>query len=108
MHAAAFLHLWPWDGQVDVATRIVRLLRDEVGVMVVGRQVGSIKPHEKMHETNRSRGMYKHDPVTFERMWEEVGSKTGTKWEVRATLDEVGTGGMDGKGERGKWAGDPR
>lgn len=100
VHAASFLHLWGWVGQVDVACRIARLLRPEPGVRVVGRQVGSLRPGEKSHvssgrvaggagEGDEGAGarMYKHDVATFRRLWEEVGSRVGGTWEVDAKLE---------------------
>lgn len=62
LHASAFLHLWDWPGQVEVAVRMVALMRGVVGVRMVGRQVGSVKPGTKEHLTNRDSGrMFKHD-----------------------------------------------
>jgi SAM-dependent methyltransferase len=34
-HAASFLHLWNWDTQVKICERIIKLLRDRPGSIVV-------------------------------------------------------------------------
>jgi hypothetical protein len=30
--------------------------------------------------------MYLHDPASFARMWDEVSTTTGTKWDIKARL----------------------
>ncbi|KAK1751008.1 hypothetical protein QBC47DRAFT_392072 [Echria macrotheca] len=78
------LHIWDIEGQIQACERVVELLRDEKGVLVVGQSVGSVKGKEM---PARGRMIYKHDPETFANMWEEVGRRTGTQWVVRASLD---------------------
>ncbi|KAK3935947.1 hypothetical protein QBC46DRAFT_420675 [Diplogelasinospora grovesii] len=79
------LHIWDLEGQTSACERVVELLRDEKGVMVVGQSVGNLVGKES---PSRGRTMYKHDAETFAKMWEEVGRRTETKWVVRASLDE--------------------
>ena len=87
LHAASFLHLWDWEGQINVACRMVGLMQPRVGVRMLGRQIGSIKAQAKVHETNKNgQTMWKHDPDSFAKMWAEIGAKTGTKWDVTAEL----------------------
>lgn len=87
LHAASFLHLWDWDGQVDVAGRMVRLMQDRIGVRMLGRQIGSVRAGAKVHETNKNgQTMWKHDPASFAALWAEVGLGTGTEWRVTAEL----------------------
>lgn len=80
IHAASFLHLFDWDAQVRAATRMVRMLRPAAkDALVLGRQVGTQEPASY-------RGRFRHDADSFQRMWDEVGAKTGTKWMVKAEL----------------------
>lgn len=80
-----FLHLWDLEGQIRACERIVRLLKNEKGVLVTGQQVGAVQPTQ-MPKDSGSR-MYKHNAESFEEMWREVGARTGSEWSVRARLD---------------------
>lgn len=80
------LHIWDLEGQIAACERVAELLRPENGVLVVGQSVGSVKAKEFPGRGGKM--IYKHDAETFAAMWEEVGRRTGTKWEVRASLDQ--------------------
>lgn len=80
-----FLHLFDWEDQIRACERIVALLKAEKGSLVVGQQIGSTEPGEVPKGTGGM--MFKHDADSFERLWREVGEKTKSQWEVRATLD---------------------
>lgn len=59
--------------------------------MVVGNNIGNPKAHEVLL---KSIGvpMFRHNPESFEKLWNQVGSETGTKWETQAwmrTFDEM-------------------
>ena len=92
----SFLHLFGWDDQVNVATRLVQLLRTRKGSVVFGRQAGNITPGEIPHSANAGGTMYRHDPASFEKLWQEVGKVTGTKWNVKARLEEIKEGPKGG------------
>ncbi len=86
IHAASFLHLFGWDDQVRAGSRMVRLLRPTTkDALVLGRQAGTVKPGEY---PGRRNGLtrYRHNPESFQKMWDEIGEKTGTKWKVDAEL----------------------
>ena len=94
LHAASFLHLWNWEGQVEVAGRMVGLMRDKEGVVMLGRDVGNVRPGYKERSTSGVEGqgrrqMWRHDVASCERMWKEVGERTGTQWRVNAGLDDI-------------------
>ena len=87
IHAASFLHLFAWEEQVLVGMRMVRLMtRDS---LVFGRQVGTTKPGEYARRTDKSRTRYSHDPDSFQKLWDVIGEKTGTKWKVTAELQKI-------------------
>ncbi|KAH8811716.1 hypothetical protein F5884DRAFT_855054 [Xylogone sp. PMI_703] len=80
----AFLHLFNYEEQVKVCQRIVRILKPEKDSLILGRQVGNVNPGEKEGRTGHS--VYRHNVESFQKMWDEVGELTGTKWRVEATL----------------------
>jgi SAM-dependent methyltransferase len=96
IHIGLFLHLWNWEWQLKACLAIVDILKQKKGATVLGQQMASIEPGAVKYGKKE---LYKHDVRTFERLWKEVGEKTGTKWEVTASMDK-GLG-VD-KGER-KW-----
>lgn len=91
IHAASFIHLFDYQGQVDVSKRLVQLLRPVKDVMVVGRQVGNLRPGEFPHNTDTTGTMFRHDDKTFAEMWKRVGAETGTSWRVDVRLKEIST-----------------
>lgn len=60
--------------------------------MVIGHQVGSTEPGE-VPSGNGGRMIHKHDVASFETWWKEVGKNTGSRWDVRAWLEEEGKEG---------------
>ncbi|KAI9686044.1 MAG: hypothetical protein M1822_004027 [Bathelium mastoideum] len=86
VHAAAFLHLFRWDEQVQACICLIRLLKDQPGTMVLGRQFGSTEPKEYPHTTNPSGFTFSHDETTFTQLWKEVGKETNTQWHVQASF----------------------
>ena len=94
VYIGLFLHLFDWDGQRQACERIVGLLKPEKGVLVLGQQVGSLVACDVKFEGSRT--ITRHDLGSFERLWREVGERTGTEWVVRAQLDG-GLGVENGK-----------
>ena len=89
--AASFFHLFTRPRQLNIAKKLVELLRPVSGSMLLGRQLGSVKPgdYDIMKD---GRWQYRHSPETLAEFWEEVGRETGTKWRVEATVDDVDFG----------------
>lgn len=80
-----FLHIFDLEGQIKACERIVKLGRAVKGTLIVGQQTG------KQVAGNQARGKgvaFKHNMESFKDMWRVVGERTGTRWEVRATLDD--------------------
>ena len=98
VHASAFFHLFPWPKQVQAAIQLAHVLKPQAGSMVVGRQMGSLTPNEFPAMEEGMTG-FRHDPVTWQQLWDEVGEKTNTEWKVDAALDNVG---VMGKGDSRK------
>ncbi|CAK7203581.1 hypothetical protein SEUCBS139899_006318 [Sporothrix eucalyptigena] len=93
VHAASFFHLFSWEDQVRLGERVVRFFRPAGTAtnsgqprLLFGRQVGNIAPVDR--ETLAARGEYRfhHNPETLQKLWDEIGGKTKTKWRVEAEL----------------------
>ncbi|KAK9413289.1 hypothetical protein SUNI508_02488 [Seiridium unicorne] len=86
IHASSFFHLFGWDDQVRAAKRIVRLFKPkEQNAFIFGRQVGCKEPGTQTGPRGYTR--FLHNAETWQRMWNEVGEQTGTKW--RTEIDEI-------------------
>ena len=97
LHAASFLHLFAWEEQVAVGRRMVRLLSGK-GALVLGRQVGSLRPGEYERKMGGGGSVYRHDGASFARMWAQIGRETGTEWRVEVQMEEGK--GWDGQGRQ--------
>ena len=95
VYTGSFFHLFDWDQQVIIAKQLVRTTKAKKGSLVLGRQVGDKNPGTFNHGTNTGGKMYRHDPETWTRLWNEVGEQTGSEWKVEATLDERVVGNTD-------------
>lgn len=83
IHAAYFFHLFTWDDQVRIGARMVRFLQPGTSDAVIfGRHIGTLRPRE-MQVLSRC---YLHNRESFQRLWDEVGNKTGTRWRVEAEM----------------------
>ncbi|KAH9998194.1 hypothetical protein F4779DRAFT_166507 [Xylariaceae sp. FL0662B] len=87
MHCSAFFHLFTLEEQVAAAKNLAKLVKK--GGVVVGRQIGSVKPGDVPAIQDKSFS-YRHDVETFDAMWRKVGEVTSTRWKVEGTLDMVG------------------
>ncbi|KAI4212290.1 MAG: hypothetical protein LQ351_005003 [Letrouitia transgressa] len=86
VHASSLLHLFDWETQIGICKRIVRLLRPQTGSTVFGRMTGNQKARSVQHQTVFG-AAWRHNEVSFRRMWDIVGEDTGTKWKVWVELD---------------------
>ena len=87
IYAAAFLHLFDWEEQVRAGTRMVRLMTENS--LVFGWQLGTTKPGSRARHSDKSRTRYDHDPDSFQKLWDVIGEKTATQWNVVAELHKV-------------------
>lgn len=88
-----FLHLFNYENQLKTATRILRLLSQKPGSLIIGSQAGSIdfgeetlKPPFHRSETGTKRTVFRHNPESFERLWKEAGQVTGIPLRISAVL----------------------
>ncbi|KAI1361665.1 hypothetical protein F5Y08DRAFT_12517 [Xylaria arbuscula] len=98
IHATSFFHLFTWDEQVRAATRMVRFLQPgRRDAMIFGRQVGTMLPRDRNGKAGSDK-VYLHNARSWQKLWDEVGSRTGTKW--KTTMEptetiETGAGGVE-------------
>ncbi|RDW76601.1 class I SAM-dependent methyltransferase [Aspergillus mulundensis] len=85
--ASSLLHLWNYAEQLKATTQLVRLLRDQVGVMVVGRQLGSLFAGEYPLTGFNDGTQYRHNLESLKGLWHDVGQATSTQWKVEARLE---------------------
>jgi hypothetical protein len=90
-HATSFFHLFSWDDQVNAGVHLVRLMRNALGALVLGRQLGSSIGEERQKPTDPNSKMYYHSPESFKRLWAVISERTDTNWNINAWLEEVTT-----------------
>lgn len=88
-----FLHLFNQASQLKAATRILRLLANKPGSIVLGSQAGStdpgevpLKPPFADLENGEKRTVYRHNPESFEMLWQEAGRAAGVPLKVNAVF----------------------
>ncbi|KAI1869679.1 uncharacterized protein JN550_005660 [Neoarthrinium moseri] len=85
IHAASFFHLFTWDDQVAAATRLVRFLKPgDKNAFIFGRQVGCEDPGYQQGPKGYTR--YLHNAASWQKMWNEVGQQTGTRWRTEVDV----------------------
>ncbi|KAL8946171.1 MAG: hypothetical protein Q9222_007402 [Ikaeria aurantiellina] len=89
--ANLFLDTHSWDDQIRICVRIVKLLEAKPGSMVLGRQLGR-SPAQKIEYGCVDNYIWSHDHKSFKEMWDVVGEKTGTFWDVWTDFEEVEAG----------------
>ena len=100
MWSPKFLHIWSRSRQVDVAARLVALLKPQPGSLFVGSQNGLPEPEElPMPMTNGSfegqqDTIYMGNADSIKDMWDEVAERTSTKWNLESRLLDLRTIGM--------------
>jgi len=85
IHANNFWHLFNWQHQVAIGVRAVSLLkRGGPRAMIYGRQIGRTKSVDSVHSVTmkKTSTSWLHNQESFQRLWDEVGAKTGTRWQV--------------------------
>lgn len=87
VHANSFFHLFSWTQQLYIGRRLVDFLKPGTqNALVYGRHVGTAKPQHPSLDLN---GPYLHNEQSFQKLWDEVGRMTQTKWLVQ--LEQQGT-----------------
>lgn len=87
------LHLFTWEEQVKAFQNAIKLLRHEGDVAIIGQASGNL---DGLASVSWRKNTFRHNVQSFEKLISEVGTKTDTAWDVRASLDE-GLSIHDGK-----------
>lgn len=89
IHLGMLLHIFEREPQIHLLENCIRLLKAEPGVLIVGQAVGDAEGSVCAGQTGgRFTGKaFRHNDVTFRALWEEIGERTGTRWECRASVD---------------------
>lgn len=92
------LHLFTWEEQITAFENAVALLRDEPGVLIIGQATGNLDGvvTQTLSVGGANKGTCKHNVESFKRLVGDVEARTGTRWDVKAELDE-GLSVHDGK-----------
>ncbi|KAK1519496.1 cytochrome P450 55A1 [Colletotrichum costaricense] len=99
-HLGLCLHLWTREQQMVVLRRVIRLLKQEPGVMIVGHAAGHADGIELKGVWDKP--ALRHNLETWEKMWAELSEQTGSKWKLNTVVSEqIGTRGI----ERPSWWG---
>lgn len=88
VYASSFFHLFDLEKQIELAKQAVYLLRPQKGSVILGRQLGSVRPGIYPLQHLEEGLLYRHDEESFNRMWRRIGEETNSTWHVEATLDE--------------------
>lgn len=80
IHAASFFHLFTWAQQVRIGERLVRFLKPGTkNAVVYGKHAGTSSP---VRAAAADGVAYIHDQDSFQRLWDEIGGLTQTRWKV--------------------------
>ncbi|KAK3616917.1 hypothetical protein LTR56_025634 [Elasticomyces elasticus] len=86
--ASSFFHLFTLGEQKQVARSVIKLMRPRKDGLVVGRQVGNVNPQEYPRR-NGLGTRFRHDIVSWRKMWDEVGEETGVRFNVGGDMQDV-------------------
>lgn len=84
VHLGMILHLFGWDDQAKLIRQAMRLLKPEGDGLLIGQQAGNL---EGGYSSSSRRNVFRHNDETFKKLVAEVGTTTGTRWDVKASLD---------------------
>lgn len=89
-HLGLCLHLWTLDDQMIVLRRVIRLLKQKPGVVIVGHTAGHVDGIEVPGIFNKP--ALRHNLQSWEKMWAVLSKQTGTQWTLKTVLlDQIGT-----------------
>ncbi|KFY36400.1 hypothetical protein V494_05040 [Pseudogymnoascus sp. VKM F-4513 (FW-928)] len=88
LHAGLFFHLFSYEQQIEVAKRVIKLMRPVEGSLLVGWQVGS-SDSGLLQSADGKSILYRHDEKSWTGLWREVSEQTGVKFAVEAWLEDV-------------------
>ena len=101
-----FLHIWDLETQIQACKRILKLVKQEKGSLIIGSQTGNEQAHALLLKPPfGERSVYRHNLESFKAMWLGVADETGVCLEVHVDYaKQEGTNKLVGElaGEEGK------
>jgi hypothetical protein len=90
-----FLHLYDRQGQVEMASRLIGLLKPTAGSLFVGSQNGVPQSEEiPLPSAEQKRVCWFANADDIKLMWDEVAARTRTRWNVESRLLDLRTLGL--------------
>ncbi|ORY13132.1 hypothetical protein BCR34DRAFT_623932 [Clohesyomyces aquaticus] len=86
-HAASFFHLFNREEQIQVAKRLVTILKPKPGSLLVGRMLGSTVAGDLVDSKNSQKRRFRHNEESWAKLWKEVGQATASEWKVDSQLE---------------------
>ncbi|KAF2965109.1 hypothetical protein GQX73_g8447 [Xylaria multiplex] len=90
------LHQWDWNNQVKAVEALATFTKP--GSWIIGNQIGN-PVAQGVRLKSLSAIVWRHNPDSFTKMFEAVGTATGSQWETQAwlrTFPEMGWDAKDG------------
>lgn len=81
IYMGTFLHLFSYDQQKIIISKVLKLLRDRKGSLVFGRHVGAEEGGSIRLNANWE--LFGHSEATIEKLWKEEGASKGD-WQVES------------------------
>lgn len=88
IYAGFFFHLFDFDQAVEIAVRLIGIMKQEKGSLILGKQAGNPIADERLLDLKAAGKLWRHSPDSWTKVWQLAGQKTGTKWRVNAKLEE--------------------
>lgn len=82
MIACQVFHIFSWAQHIQVLSSVATRL-SKPGTVILGLGIANVDAFEVKTQWGQN---YLHNVETFEKMWKEVGERTGTQWKVDAKL----------------------
>lgn len=87
------LHMFDWEKQAHACRRILKLLAQKPGSLVVGTQAGSIVPGEQelkppFAKVGEKRTLYRQSKESFTELWMGVGKEEGVEIKIEVEYEE--------------------
>lgn len=96
INAVHLIHVFTLEDQHALLKRFITLLKPEKDTMITGRCTGHVKEGyyggENTKQTTKSRGdIWEHNAESIKKMFADVGTETGTEWEVNSEFWQFGS-----------------
>ena len=88
-----FLHMFDWPTQLRACKRILKLLMNKKGSIVIGAQTGSIYARDfhvkpPIVAEGEEKTLFRQNLETFQQMWETVGADEGVQLKIEVEYDD--------------------